>query len=388
MLEELWNGILKLTAQFVIPDWGAVVALLPVLMAVLVVLVLMRTMAGLMRAPSPQRGKGRVPPQAPPGVHMPGPSFAPAFAAVGAFLLFLGLVFPGPILILGAVALVLTLLYWLREAIRIYDHDIGSTSTAVTTTVQAGPPPGVHMPGPSFRPILGAIGTAMLMLGLVFPGWLLAAGVVALILTLVGWLRDANHEYRRTVAADTTGHLDSGPAPRTPSLLFAVLAVLLVGGVALQAGWLPPSSAKSTGSGGPTGSGSPAASGSGGPAASGSAAPAGAGAGGGPVGSGGPAGPPPASSASADVTLTAQNIQFDTASITAPAGKPFKLALVNQDNAPHNVAIKNASGTFLFQGVPFTGPKTTVYDVPAIPAGSYTFMCTVHPSMTGTATFQ
>ena len=24
-----------------------------------------------------------------------------------------------------------------------------------------GPPPGVHMPGPSFRPILGAIGTGV-----------------------------------------------------------------------------------------------------------------------------------------------------------------------------------------------------------------------------------
>src|SRR6476661_1913657 len=288
MLEELWNGILKLISQFVIPDWGAMVALLPVLMAVLVVLVLVRTMAGLMRAPSPQRGKGRVPPQAPQGVHMPGPSFAPAFAAVGVFLLFLGLVFPGPILILGAVALVLTLLYWLREAIRIYDHDVGSTTTAVITTTQAGPPPGVHMPGPSFRPILGAIGTAMLMLGLVFPGWLLAAGVVALILTLVGWLVDAGNEYRRTVVADTTGHLESGPAPRTPSILFAVLAVILVGGVALQAGWLPPSQAKSGASGGPAGSGaapagSPAPS-SGGPAS-----------GGGPIGSGGPAGPPPAS---------------------------------------------------------------------------------------------
>ena len=36
---------------------------------------------------------------------MPGPSFAPIFAAVGAFLLFLGLVFGGLILYLGAIAL-------------------------------------------------------------------------------------------------------------------------------------------------------------------------------------------------------------------------------------------------------------------------------------------
>jgi plastocyanin len=29
-----------------------------------------------------------------------------------------------------------------------------------------------------------------------------------------------------------------------------------------------------------------------------------------------------------------------------------------------------------------------VYDVPALPAGSYTFACTVHPNMTGSITAQ
>ena len=32
MLEDIWNGILELTARFVIPDWGALIALLPVFM--------------------------------------------------------------------------------------------------------------------------------------------------------------------------------------------------------------------------------------------------------------------------------------------------------------------------------------------------------------------
>ena len=31
---------------------------------------------------------------------------------------------------------------------------------------------------------------------------------------------------------------------------------------------------------------------------------------------------------------------------------------------------------------------TKVYDVPALPAGAYTFVCTVHPTMTGTATLE
>ena len=80
----------------------------------------------------------------------------------------------------------------------------------------------------------------MLMLGFVFGGWLLAAGVIALIATLVGWLVDARKEYVKAVEADTTGHLESLPPPRTPALLLGALAVLLIGGVVLQAGWLPP----------------------------------------------------------------------------------------------------------------------------------------------------
>ena len=112
------------------------------------------------------------------------------------------------------------------------------------------------MPGPSFRPFLGALGTAVLMLGLVFGGWVLAAGVITLILTLVGWLIDAVKEYRKTVEADTTGHLENIPAPRTPKVLLWVIGILLIGGVVLQAGWLPPSDASGA-EGSPTPSGEP-----------------------------------------------------------------------------------------------------------------------------------
>ncbi len=33
-----------------------------------------------------------------------------------------------------------------------------------------------------------------------------------------------------------------------------------------------------------------------------------------------------------------------------------------------------------------TGPGKTDYNVPALPAGTYTFYCIVHPGMTGTLT--
>ena len=40
----------------------------------------------------------------------------------------------------------------------------------------------------------------------------------------------------------------------------------------------------------------------------------------------------------------------------------------------------------MFTGAIITGVATTVYDVQALPAGAYTFVCTVHANMTGTLT--
>ena len=375
MLEDLWNGILELMAQFVIPDWGALVALLPVMIFVLTLVILVAIFVRLFRAPQARRGKGRVVPRTPPGLHLPGPSFAPIVASIGLFLAFLGLVFPGPLLWIGLVALALGLLYWLGESIRIYDHDLGEkTRPDLPVVVHDGPPPGVHLPGPSFRPVLGAVGTGMLMLGFVFGGWLLAAGVIALIATLVGWLVDALREYAKAVEADTTGHLESLPRPRTPSLLFAALAVLLIGGVVLQAGWLPPGDVSGGEGAGASGAPPP----SGGPPGSGP-----------PPASGAPGEPGGSGAPQADVVVHAKNIAFVETSLTAPADRPSTLAFVNEDaGAPHNVEFKDSGGASAYKGAIFPGVETRVYDVPALPVGSYTFVCSVHPNMTGSATLQ
>jgi plastocyanin len=363
MFEQFWNGILELSAKFVIPDWASVIAMLPVFILALSVLVLAILFWKLARAPKPGRGKRRIEPIAPQGVHMPGPSWAPVFAAIGAFLLFLGLVFGGPILILGLIGLTLTLLYWLVEAVRIYEHDVGATAPPLPVVVHEGPPPGVHMPGPSFLPVLGALGMALLFLGLVFGEWLLAVGIIAFVLSILGWMSAARKEYVKTVEADATGHLEALPNPRTPRGLFAVLAFLLVAGFVIQAGWLPPSGASGAGP-----SGSPGASGE-------------------PAGSGGP----PPSGPAADVTIHAKGVAFVETSITAPADKPFTIAFVNEDQGtPHNVALHEGSptGKEAFKGEIFPGVATKVYEVPPLPAGTYGFVCTVHPSMTGTATLQ
>jgi plastocyanin len=365
MLEGLWNSILEALSQLVIPDWGRLVALaLPVGTVVIVAVGLIWIFRRLMSAPPARRGVQRGPPRTPPGIHMPGGSFAPIFAAFGTFLLFLGLVFGGAALALGVMALVLTLLYWLAEGLRVYDHDIESTRTVVPSDEGRTPPPGVHMPGPSFRPIVGALGTALLFLGLVFGGWLLLVGVVALIVGLVGWLPDARREYSNTTEADSTGHLQSLPPPRTPVRLFVSLAVLVVAATVLQSGMLSTGSAN----GGDAGA-------SASPPASGEAPPSGASA----------SGEPPA----ADVTVEALGIAFVQTSWTGPADRPFKLAFVNSDaGVPHNIALIDSSGAEAWKGDIFNGVETRVYEVPALPAGVYTFMCSVHPNMTGTATLQ
>ena len=68
--------------------------------------------------------------------------------------------------------------------------------------------------------------------------------------------------------------------------------------------------------------------------------------------------------------LHAKNIAFAESSLTAPADRPFTLALVNEDaGTPHNVELKDGAGASVFQGEVFTGVETRVYDVPALAAG-------------------
>ena len=87
------------------------------------------------------------------------------------------------------------------------------------------------------------------------------------------------------------------------------------------------------------------------------------------------------------ITVVAKDIAFSPTTITAPAGKAFSLVLDNQESAPHNIAISDASGTMVFKGEIVTQRQIT-YAVNALAAGSYPFKCEVHPNMTGTLTVQ
>ncbi len=122
----------------------------------------------------------------------------------------------------------------------------------------------------------------------------------------------------------------------------------------------------------------PAPSGPSGPAASGPAAS-------GPAPSGGGGG----GTAGGSVQISAKNIAFEQQSVTAPAGQPFTIAFTNNDPAtPHNVDIMDAGGKSVFKGQIFSGVATQNYPVPALPAGTYKFVCDVHPNMTGQLTVQ
>lgn len=98
----------------------------------------------------------------------------------------------------------------------------------------------------------------------------------------------------------------------------------------------------------------------------------------------------PSAAPSGDVTvldIAALNIAFDTDALTAPADQPFQIRFANNDpGIPHNVEIRDQGGASVFLGDIFNGVETRTYDVPALPAGSYQFLCTVHPNMVGTLT--
>jgi plastocyanin len=97
---------------------------------------------------------------------------------------------------------------------------------------------------------------------------------------------------------------------------------------------------------------------------------------------------PAASLAPDSPKIVAKDIAFTTKTVTAPAGKAFAIDFDNEDSAPHNVDITDASGHTVFRGDVFGGASHRVYSVPALAAGTYTFKCDVHPDMTGTLTVQ
>lgn len=86
------------------------------------------------------------------------------------------------------------------------------------------------------------------------------------------------------------------------------------------------------------------------------------------------------------IVLTSVNIQWVERELSAPADQTFVIRLVNNDaNVPHNVEIKQ-DGRTVYMGDIFNGVQTRDFEIPALSAGTYQYICTVHPNMTGTLT--
>jgi plastocyanin len=106
--------------------------------------------------------------------------------------------------------------------------------------------------------------------------------------------------------------------------------------------------------------------------------------------------PPPASSADLTVTapVGAADTGFAETALAAPADTPLTITFVNQDaGIPHNVQIFEGTDTTVTAvwtpegNAMITGDDEAVYEVPALPAGTYTYNCFSHPAtMVGTLT--
>jgi plastocyanin len=100
-----------------------------------------------------------------------------------------------------------------------------------------------------------------------------------------------------------------------------------------------------------------------------------------------PTQPPPAQAGGpgpVSLFLTAVNLDFSPATLVAASGAGVTIVLSNQDNlVPHNVSVSGVGTSATCQG-----PCSAMLSFTAPAPGSYAFLCSVHPFMTGTLIVQ
>ena len=89
----------------------------------------------------------------------------------------------------------------------------------------------------------------------------------------------------------------------------------------------------------------------------------------------------------ATVDLAAANVAFDKSELTVPAEQLFAIDFSNNDSVAHNVSIRGVSGGDEV-GAVVNGGSATTYVFGPLPAGTYKFVCDIHPEMTGTLTVE
>ena len=359
-LRSLLEWVISLIGPFVAPDWGALIKLIPIGVLLLVAGFYGWVLWRYRRAGRRQVGMAIVSKATPPaGIHLPGPSLSPFLISIAAASLFFSVAMGGAALVISGVAMLLALIAWGREAVREYDALGAGHSDALqlrdgSSSAPTGPPAGVHLPAPSLLPFLVSAAVAVLLFGAAIGLSFVLLGALMTVLALIAWMLDAGREYRAVAEADSSGHLVNPEPKRAPRILITLFSLLfmLVGGS--QLGLFVPAA----------GEGSPAP---------------------------GESGAPSTAPSDGITVVSAMGVKFEQASIELAAGAPTKLRFHNKDaGIPHNVSIHEgtveAVGAELFQGEIFNGDDERVYDIPSLAAGSYVFVCTVHPNMVGALT--
>ncbi|HET7180928.1 MAG TPA: cytochrome c oxidase subunit II [Candidatus Limnocylindrales bacterium] len=100
--------------------------------------------------------------------------------------------------------------------------------------------------------------------------------------------------------------------------------------------------------------------------------------------------PPPAPSGAPVLKEEAKNISFAQTTLQAPANAPFVIEFTNSDpsSITHDIDIKDSGGKVVAEQDTIPGGTKQDYTYPALPAGTYTFFCSIHSNMTGTLTVQ
>jgi len=361
------EALLDVLAPLIMPDWGwLVTVILPltfggfVLLYVLYLYVRFRRNAWANVDRRPRRLTSRLTP--PPGVHASAPSWWPVALSIGFFLALLGLVTSAGLLSLGIVITLLGGWGWLRSANREWrraelsaDHGPGAHAVPADGAAVASvspayehaiePPPGVHMPAPSWWPVYASTAAFFALLGLVVNLALLLGGIVLALLAFVGWYVDSYRELKVAEGLVPRPHVRD-PLAVFPRILASVGVLTIVVSITFAVG--PGVVAQLF-----------------------------------PAQGAGPGGP--AACAPTDpIEITAKNTTFSTKELCLPGDTFFEIVFHNEDaGIPHNIAILETG----FNGEVFNGVATMTYDMPPITPGTYRFICVVHPtSMFGTAT--
>jgi len=88
--------------------------------------------------------------------------------------------------------------------------------------------------------------------------------------------------------------------------------------------------------------------------------------------------------------VIAETIAFNVHELEAPAGEVFGIDFVNRDSGVggHDIDIRRGDGSVVVDNPKLDDAGEITYTIPALEAGTYTFICSIHPiaAMTGTLT--